>query len=81
MAVNEVESMNLAFAQGTVDSTYITLAPNRKNVENPPIDRLSWPNYAQADKHIDPPHMEAHLRRGGLPTERKVANNTGDVRY
>jgi hypothetical protein len=73
MAANETESMNVAFAQGTVDSTYMAIAPDRKNVENPPVDRLTWPTYAQAERHIDPPFLEAHLRRVGMPVERKVS--------
>jgi len=73
VAKNESESMNGAFAQGTVDSSYIALTPDRKNVENPPVERLTWPTYAQAERHIDPPHWEAHLGRAGLPVERKVS--------
>lgn len=80
MAVNDTESMNLAFAQGTVDRTYIQVAPDRKNVENPPIDRISWPTYRQAEQHIDPPFMEAHLRQALRPTERKVRTGS-DPRY
>jgi len=80
MAVNDTESMNLAFAQGTVDRTYIQISPDRKNVENPPIDRIGWPTYRQAEQHIDPPFMEAHLRRALLPTEHKVRTGS-DPRY
>ena len=63
MAANSFESMNMEFAQGTVDSTYIQLTPDRKNVENPPIERLAWPTYRNAEAHIDPPHLEAHPAR------------------
>ena len=80
MAVNDAESMNAAFVQGTVDRTYIQLTPDRKNVENPPIERLRWPTYGQAEKHIDPPHLEAHLQHAMRPIERKTAN-TGDPRF
>lgn len=80
MAVNDSESMNLSFAQGTVDRTYIQLAPDRKNVENPPIDRASWPTYGQAERHIDPPFMEAHLRQALRPVEHKVRTGS-DPRY
>lgn len=79
MAVNDGESMNLAFVQGTVDNTYIPLVPNRKNVENPPLDRLDWPSYTQAERHIDPPFLEAHLRREGMPVEYKTRRG-GDPR-
>jgi hypothetical protein len=72
MAVNQFESMNVNFAQGTVDSTYIQLTPDRKNVENVPVDRLTWPTYGQAERHIDPPFLEAHLQHALRPVERKV---------
>jgi hypothetical protein len=72
MAVNDSESMNLAFVQGTVDNTYIPLVPNRKNVENPPVERYDWPYFARADRDIDPPFLEAHLRRAALQVERKT---------
>lgn len=73
MAKNESESMNSSFAQGTVDNTYIDLTPNRKMVENPPVDRYTWPTYAQAGRHIDPPFLEAHLQHALRPVERKVS--------
>lgn len=73
MAKNNAESMNVSFVQGTVDRTYIQLTPNRKNVENPPFDRYTWPTYAQADRHIDPPFLEAHLRQASRPVEHKVS--------
>jgi len=76
MAVNDSESMNVAFAQGTVDQTYIQLTPDRKNVENPPIERLTWPTCRQAERHIDPPFIEAHIRRSELPVERKVRDDS-----
>ena len=79
MAVNDSESMNMAFVQGSVDCTYIQLTPNRKNVENPPFDRLSWLTYGQAERHLDPPHLEAHLQHAMRPIELKT-RNTGDPR-
>jgi len=85
MAVNDAESMNASFAQGSVDCTYISIAPNRKNVENPPTERLTWPRYQHAEEWIDPPHFEAHVRASARPTERKTANSVdprfGDTRY
>jgi len=77
MAANDSESMNMAFAQGTIDSTYIQLTPDRKNVENPPIERLTWPTYRQAEAHLDPPHLEAHLQHALRPVERKVRGGFG----
>jgi hypothetical protein len=63
-------SMSAEFAQGGVDSTYISITPDRGGViENPPYDRLTWPTYDQAERHIDPPFMEAHMRRRALPWE------------
>lgn len=73
MGKNQTRSMGAEFAQGSVDSTYIQLAPDRAVVENPPLERLTWPQYAQAGLHIDPPHLEAHMRRAVLPGEHKTA--------
>ena len=75
MAINSSESMNMGFAQGTIDNTYIALTPNRKNVENPPTERLSWPSYRGAEQYKDPPFIEAHMRRSVLPVEVKARNS------
>ena len=80
MAVNDSRSMNADFQQGTIDSTYIMLTPDRANVENPPIDRLRWPRYAQAERHMDPPHLEAHAQHAARPVERKTSYGT-DPRF
>jgi hypothetical protein len=75
MAKNETRSEGAEFAQGCVDSTYIQLTPDRGGVvENPPIERLAWPQYAQAEQHIESPFLEAHMRRAQLPTEYKTAS-------
>ena len=82
MAANDTNSMNAEFAQGAVDSTYIQLTPDRCNVENPPLDRLSWPTYRQAEQHVDHPFEEAHIRRAFHPVEYKTASAHGsDPRY
>ena len=81
MAVNDAESMNVGFAQGSIDNTYIALTPNRKNVENPPTERLGWPTYRNAEMFKDPPFIEAHMRRSVLPVEHKVRSTSGDYRY
>lgn len=74
MAKNETRSMGAEFAQGSVDSTYIQLTPDRGGrIENPPLERLTWPTYAQVALHIDPPFLEAHMRRAALPGEHKTA--------
>ena len=71
MAVNDFRSMSTEFSMGIVDNTYIHIAPDRAAVENPPIERLSWPQYANAERHIDHPFVEAHLNQAHLPRERK----------
>lgn len=81
MAVNSYESMNEAFAQGSVDRTYIQLAPDRKNYENYPYERLTWPTFRQAEQHIDPPHLEAHLQHALRPVENKVRGTVEETRY
>ena len=53
MAVNESRNMSSEFMQGTVDSTYMMLVPDRGGVvENPNIERLGWPIYKQAEQHM-----------------------------
>jgi hypothetical protein len=74
MAKNESRSMGGEFAQGCVDETYIQLAPDRGGVvENMPVERMDWPTYAQAERHIDHPFLESHLRRSMLPQEHSTA--------
>ena len=80
MAVNNAESMNMSFAQGSIDRTYIQLNPDRKNVENPPIDRLGWPSYRNAELHADPPFLEAHIQHSMRPVERKVRQGVEETR-
>jgi hypothetical protein len=72
MTVNSARSMNADVVQGSIDSTYISITPDRGNVENPPTERLSWPQYRNAEKWSESPHMESHLRRSVLPVERKT---------
>lgn len=74
MAVNSSRSMTDDFTQGTIDSTYISIVPDRGGVlTNIPSERLRWPNFVQAEVHDNHPaaidqsvhmgkHME-HLRR------------------
>jgi hypothetical protein len=81
MAVNNSESMNMAFAQGSIDRTYIQLTPDRKNVEIRPVERLSWPTYAQAELHADPPFLEAHIQHSMRPVENKVRGQVSETRY
>ena len=83
MAVNDSRSMIGDFHQGVIDESYIQLAPDRGNVENPPLARMTWPTYAQAERHEDPPFIEAHVRRTVLPRERRSGDQdpSGDPRY
>lgn len=81
MAVNESRSMNQDFHQGTIDESYIQLAPDRGGVPTVvPVERLSWPMYAQAEKHADHPFWEVMATRLPLPRERKT-RDSGDVRF
>jgi hypothetical protein len=80
MAVNQARSMNAEFAQGSVDCTYIQLAPNRSAVENPPVDRAEWPTYRNVGQWPSNPFVEAHMWRFGLP--REIMNSgDGDSRF
>ena len=81
MAVNDRESMNMAFAQGSIDRTYIQLTPDRKNVEVPPTERLGWPTYAHAERFADPPFLEAHIQHSMRPVENKVRGQVSESRY
>lgn len=84
MAVNDSRSMIAELHQGLIDNTYIQLTPNRGgNVENPPVARMTWPIYGQAEQHEDPPFIESHLRRSVLPRETRTGDQDpgGDPRY
>jgi len=80
MAVNDTRSMTADFHQGSVDSTYIQIAPDRANVENPPVERLTWPRYRQAEQHKESPFFEAHVRESLKPVEIKSSHGT-DPRF
>jgi hypothetical protein len=68
-------SMQAEFSQGIVDNSYIQLAPNRGGqIENYPIDRLSWPTYRQAELHKDDSMIEAMLTHLARPVERLTAH-------
>jgi hypothetical protein len=80
MAVNDTRSMTADFHQGGMDETYIQLTPDRGNVENPPVDRLTWPRYERVEQHGDHGHFEALVRQSLRPIERKAAYGT-DPRF
>ena len=80
MAVNSSRSMTADFHQGAIDETYIQLCPDRGVVENPPVARMAWPTYANAELHEDPPFWEGHVRRAQRPREVKTTHG-GDLRY
>jgi hypothetical protein len=80
MAVNNTRSMNVDFAQGSIDRTYIQLTPDRGNVENPPVERVTWPRYEHVEQWPVDPMLEAHIARAGLPRELKTTGD-GDTRF
>jgi len=72
MATNNSRSMSAEMAQGTIDSTYMALTPNRGGVvEHPPVERMSWPTYQHVEMYKVSPFVEAHISRAGLPVEFK----------
>lgn len=76
MAVNQERSMSAEFHQGVIDESYITITPDRGGVVlTPPVERLTWPTYGQAEKHIDHPFVENVVSRAHLPRERKTADS------
>ena len=81
MAVNDSRSMIADLHEGITDNSYMHLTPDRGNVENPPLERMTWPTYAQVEKHEDPPFIESHVRRAVLPKERRSANQDSDLRF
>jgi hypothetical protein len=78
MAVNNSRSMNAEFHQGHIDRSYIQLTPDRGNVEHPPVERLLWPTYGQAELHAESPFIEAHIVRANLPVEYLTGSSHGD---
>jgi len=80
MAKNQSRSMSAEFLQGEIDRTYIQLTPNRGCVENPPVERLSWLDYGQCEKHADPPFLESRVRKSLHPHEIKTSGD-GDTRF
>lgn len=80
MAVNSSHSMNADFHQGTIDESYIQLTPDRGNVENPPLERLTWPRYQHVGQWAESPFMEASIRHGIRPREVKLTSDT-DTRF
>lgn len=80
MAVNQSRSMSAEFGMGTVDSTYISLSPDRGGVSGIPVERLSWPRYRLAGQFQDSPFSEATVARADMPVERKSRYGS-DPRY
>lgn len=55
MAVNQSRSMSAEFSQGTIDSSFISIMPDRGGVVGSvPTERLAWPSYGQAEQHNIP---------------------------
>ena len=72
MAVNSSRSMNQDFDQGTVDSSYISIVPDRGGVlGSVPTERLSWPTYQQAEQHVGDPFGHARAAKNARPVEIK----------
>lgn len=81
MAVNESRSMNGEFHQGSIDNTYMQLAPNRGGVPTVlPTERYAWPTYRLVEKLADHPFWEVMAQRLPLPRERKT-RASGDMRF
>ena len=76
MAVNSSRSMNADFHTGSIDSTYIALTPDRANVENPPVERLSWPTYRNVGRWAESPFLEAGMRHARRPMEIKTSGDS-----
>lgn len=51
MAVNTSRNMREELEQGLRDGKYIHLSPDWGVNTNPPLDRMSWPTYRQAERH------------------------------
>lgn len=78
---NQSRSMQSEFSQGIVDNSYITIMPDRGGqIEHVPIDRLSWPTYAQAELHRDDSMIEAMMEHLPRPVERLTRGDNGDPR-
>jgi hypothetical protein len=79
MAVNNSRSMNADFHQGSIDCTHIELTPSRGSVENPPVERLSWPTYRNVGRWAESPFLEAGMRHARRPMEIKTSGDS-DIR-
>lgn len=67
---NRQRSMLADFSQGIVDNSYIQLMPDRGGlIDAPPYDRLTWPQYAQAELHRDDSMIEAMMSHLPRPVE------------
>ena len=73
MAVNQSRSMNQDFGPGTIDSSYISITPDRGGVLGSiPAERLMWPTYAQAERHQGDPFGPARAAKNARPVEIKT---------
>lgn len=66
-------SLNDELQQGVCDNSYISITPNRGEVENPPVDRYSWPYFAAVDLGRDDPFREARMQ-GPMRTPPRAFN-------
>lgn len=71
MAVNQSRSMSAEFGQGTIDSSYISVIPDRGGVlGGVPSERLTWPSYGQAEQHQEPKFATDQGAHAGKGVER-----------
>jgi hypothetical protein len=80
MAKNQTRSMVAEMHQGSIDNSYIQLAPGRAAVENPPTERLGWPQYRNAELWPESPFFEASIRHATRPREIKSSGDD-DTRF
>ena len=52
MAQNRSRDLHTELQQGIIDNSYMQLTPNRGgDIEDPRTERLTWPTYAQVERH------------------------------
>lgn len=72
MATNNSRSMTGDFLQGTTDSSYMSLTPDRGGVlGDVPSDRVTWPNMQQVEQHHAPLFVTQQGVHAGKSIERQ----------
>jgi hypothetical protein len=80
MAVNRSRDMNAELQQGIIDSSYISITPDRDCVENPQLDRLEWPQYAHAEMWPNRSMRPSNVQRAARPAEFTKTHQNGTLR-